>query len=210
MTPEELPSSRDMKDAHPELQARWNWIIAMYATLWPSDPLPQVSSTYRGKADQDREVAEGSSKLKWPGSMHNSCILTPGGCKRESLALDFYFNINDKTSYPPIWMERVVNLSRLVGLFSGKTWGWDLPHLALAENQGKWSTLEGSRLPPIPELPVSVTKSVTAQPVIKYYDQAGTPNVLRGKGDVLIRVRVGSGDDPVVVHARYDEEDDGK
>lgn len=199
--PSELPSSRDLKDCHPELQKRWAWVERMYYLLYPGEPQPLISSTYRSKADQDREVAEGSSKLAWPHSTHNT-VDRYG--KPASIALDFFFTVDGKTSYPRLYMERVINLVRLAGMFSGATWGWDAPHVALVETRLLW--VDDYPLIPLPKLPV--VESTTVQPVIRYHDAAGVPTLWRGEGDILIRISsVAERLDQSVIDIRYDKKE---
>lgn len=205
----EFPSSRDLKDCHPQLIGRWLWVTKMYKLLYPNDPQPQISQTFRNKADQDREVAEGDSKVSWPNSTHNYFDKE----QPASLALDFYFDEGGKASYKRAWMIRVVNLAELAGLFSGgRAWGWDWPHLALCEYS--YEVQKIALLPPLPALPTLGPSpvqlaNVASQPVVKYYDSAGTPNVLRGDGDILLRISTGSDGEPLL-QMRYDREDDGK
>jgi hypothetical protein len=134
-------SSRSLSDAHQELQKRWAWILEEYAILYPDDPLPGISQTYRNEKDQNQDFLEGFSKVKYPNSLHN---LYP------AWALDFFFSENGDTVYPKEWMNRVGELAEKIGLFWGLRWGFDGPHLALVEFASQ-ATIEA--LQKLPELP---------------------------------------------------------
>lgn len=147
--------------------------------------------------DQNGEVVKGSSKVRWPNSTHN---YTHNG-QPCSLALDFFFEVDGKTAYPPVYMERVVGLSKFVGLFSGTTWGWDGPHLALAEKIIDWEKVKLLEVPgllaPSPE---------PLQPVIRVYDDDAKVQVIRGEGDILLRIEHNpKAIDPLRLHVRYEE-----
>jgi hypothetical protein len=139
-------SSRKLEDAHLELQKRWRWIVEEYKLLYPNEPPPQLSQTYRNEEDQLQDFLEGSSQVKYPNSTHN---LYP------SWALDYFFTeiVNGKpdTSYKPEWMNRVGVLAERLGLFWGKRWGFDVPHLALVEFVTQANDEALKKLPPIPE-----------------------------------------------------------
>ena len=142
-------SSRDLRDAHPELVRRWTWVLEQYKKFYPSDPLPQVTNTFRNELDQNRDKQHGASKLSFPHSLHN---LYP------SWALDFHFVEAGKTSYREEWVQRTCDLVEQAGLFSGRAWGFDKVHVALVEkmSQAHESTLQA--LPPLPENIATATR----------------------------------------------------
>ena len=85
-----------------------------------------VACGHRGKADQDREYAEGNSKLRWPKSRHNSY---------PSLAVDLW-------PYPVDWQDHAA-FERLRALVLEtardleipiEIIDWDLPHYQLPRN----------------------------------------------------------------------------
>lgn len=139
-------SSRDIADAHPELQKRWKWIVERYKALYPNDPPPQLSQTYRDAIDQNAYAKRGASKVRYPNSTHN---IYP------SYALDYFFTENGQTSYKTEWVDRVGDLAEQAGLFWGKRWGWDAAHLGLVEYARDATQANVDKLPPLPKTIVS-------------------------------------------------------
>ena len=167
-------SSRNIDDAHPELQKRWQWIVNEYALLYPDEPQPQISQTYRNEIDQNIIYARGSSKVRYPHSTHN---LNP------SWALDYFFieieNGKEVTSYRQEWIDRVGELGEKLGLFWGKRWGWDAAHLALVEKTSQ-TTIDSLKL--LPELPEHT--QIESVWKVKIY------NTIQDGDDIITRVSV--------------------
>jgi hypothetical protein len=139
-------TSREIVDAHVELQRRWKWVLDEYRILYPKRPLPQISCTYRDMIDQNAAKARGASEVSFPNSTHN---IYP------SWALDFFFTERDAngkafTSYREPWVTDVCNIVKRAGLFSGIDWDWDKPHVALVKYASQAGPNALVALPPLP------------------------------------------------------------
>jgi peptidoglycan L-alanyl-D-glutamate endopeptidase CwlK len=114
-------SRKELKTAHPNLQAIFNEVIKQYDC--------SVLCGHRGKADQDKAFADGKSKLKWPKSNHN---------KTPSRAVDvvpFPIDWKNETEFY-IMADIVKNIAKRLKI--KVSWGgdWktfrDLPHWELS------------------------------------------------------------------------------
>lgn len=122
---EEEPAntSRDPDDLHPELRTRWDWLVDTWKYMYPNNPVPKLSTTYRNKEAQEKAYRERKSNARWKQSLHNY---------KPAYALDFFFEENG-TYYNNFDLYREFgNNAKRLGLEWGGDWPTvDGPHIQL-------------------------------------------------------------------------------
>jgi hypothetical protein len=95
------PKCEEMfQEGHPRLKEWFETVVKKHF------PEAHASCVWRGKEDQDRDFAEGKSKLRWPKSHHNR--LDENG-KPQSKAVDLFWLSSDgkQALFPLDWYKEI-------------------------------------------------------------------------------------------------------
>lgn len=112
-----------LKTAHPVLR---QWVLE---GVRPRHPEAHVSCAWRNEQDQNRDYAEGKSKLKWPLSNHNKFDDQGNPC---SLAVDlFELASNGMACWRWLFFKMIADEAKADEApidWGYDLWGWDSPH----------------------------------------------------------------------------------
>lgn len=172
-------TSRDPADLEPQLRALWEWAQVEWKRLYPAEPQPFLTATFRGPVSQEEAVRNGSSDLPFGYSLHNF---------HPAYAFDIAFLKQGRTDYTLSLFQRFAALLKPYGIEWGGDWDRlvDGPHFQLP------MTAEDARAGRVPRLalPVSAPTSEPGWAVVVSHEGGKSPTVIWLGADEHIVTRV--------------------